>query len=125
MCEKIADFFVLRNSDVQKEDVMNDLYCESGLLGSLSRIAKVAFYLGFINKQVQHDLLKLSRIRNKYAHDKHRLQLDDEPEFVKLLTDTFIYRQNMTDLEPLRPQAVFLSIQEQLSKFINEIHVRA
>lgn len=43
LCEKIADFFIGRNKGVTREAVMEDLYYESGLLGSLARIAKIAF----------------------------------------------------------------------------------
>ena len=125
LCELIAEFFVLRNHRITKEKVMGDLYSEGGLLSSLSKSAKMAYYLGFIDGDIRHDLVKLAKIRNCYAHDKHRGQLQDEPDLLKFLHDSVLYRKNASELEQMRSQHVFLSIQEYIKEVISKTKVNA
>ena len=56
LCNKLADFFASRNRMTPKEKISDDLCNEDGLLGSLHRVAKVAFYLGFVSHEQYHDL---------------------------------------------------------------------
>jgi DNA-binding MltR family transcriptional regulator len=125
LCEKIAEFFTLRNSSITKEKVMKDLYSENGLLSSLSKSAKIAYYLGFIDDDIRHDLSKLAKLRNSYAHEKHRKQLQDEPDLLKLMHDSILYRKNKPELDALSPQHLFLSIQETLQKKVGAIDINA
>lgn len=125
LCSIIGDFFVSRNNEIEKEKVLSDLYSENGMLGSLFRIAKIAFYLGLINKELHHDLNKLAKLRNRYAHDKNRGQLEQEPDLYKFMTDTYLFRQNRARFNEFVPLGVFMSIQEQISRQIQQIDISA
>ncbi len=61
LCEVLARFFSLRNPEVTVEQVLSDLYGESGMLSTLGRIAKLSYYLGFISIEMLHDLKKLAK----------------------------------------------------------------
>jgi len=121
LCDRLAAFFVSRNSNLVESKVKDDIYGEGGMFSSLSKMAKIAYYLGLISKEHQHDLLKLTKLRNRYGHDKSRKQLDEEPSLNKLIQDTNLFRQNKSELENLKPQAVYLAIKDQLIKEIQKI----
>lgn len=114
----------LRSSNVAMngEKARRDLF-EEGPLRYLKAMAAVALHAGMIGPKTRHDLGKFADLRNRYAHDRHRKQLDEDPKMLKLLTDTYLYRENRERLENLGnmlEQKAMFAISEQLRVIIEE-----
>lgn len=118
LSELLSAFFTSRNPEVTHETACRDLYSDGRVLGSLSKMADIAVYLGLISQSQQSALKKFARLRNHYAHGRHRGQLRTEPELFKLITSTDLYTQNAEQLRSLDEQAVFMCIKEQLARDI-------
>ena len=50
--------------------------------------------MGIIGPQARHDLRKFATMRDRYAHDRERKQLKDDPEMFAHLTSTYAFREN-------------------------------
>lgn len=107
-------FFRQRRPEIPSDRIEREMLDEKGVLDSLAKLTKAAFYLGLIEEETKHDIQKIASLRNRYAHDRERLQLDNDPEMFKFITDTFLYKRNASRLAELRPQAVFLCVRDQL-----------
>ena len=102
-----------------RKRIVDDLFGEDGAFGSLTKLSSLAFHLALISDQERHDLGKIGRLRNRYAHDKHRSQLDTDAEMYKLVTDTFLFKSTPS-LKAMKAQAVVLSILDELKFRIAE-----
>jgi Mannitol repressor len=58
----------LRNSFVQDELVLVDLFYSSGPLGPFATKIRMAYVLGMVTTQSYKDLINITRVRNAFAH---------------------------------------------------------
>jgi len=114
LSELLSAFFVSQNPLVSHKNALSELYSEGRVLSSLKKMADVALYLGLISEEQRYDLKSLSKLRDRYAHDRHRKQLYEEPELFALITRTNLYKNNRSDLNGFDQQAILMCIKEQL-----------
>lgn len=104
------------NAERAKKELIDE-----GPLGSLTKLAEVAFHAGIIGEKTKHDLRRFAKLRDRYAHDRHRGQLDDDPDMFKLIQDTYLYRENRAKLEAvsdLHEQRALIAVCEQLKVIV-------
>ena len=99
---------------------------DEGSLGSLTKLSDIAFYLGLIGPKTRHDLRKIAKLRDRYAHDRDRGQLGGDPQMFKLVEETYLYKENrdiMRSTNDLHEQRAFLAICSQLKTNLNSAWV--
>ena len=104
-----------------KEDLI-----EKGAASSLPKVTDLAFHAGLIGEKTRHDLRKVAKLRDRYAHDLNRNQLEDDPEMLQLVLDMHQYKDNkdrIRALPHLPGQRAFLASVEQLKIIITTGHV--
>lgn len=79
----------------------------------LKKLADLAFMLNFISNEDRHDIRKVSRLRDRYAHDKRRGQLDEDEEMFAFLKNTYLFRGSI-ELRQLNRQEVLFCIRDEL-----------
>ena len=117
LAEMLAKRLRVINAAVDIDSAKLDLFI-NGPVSSLKKMADLAFYLGTVGQKTRHDLRKYSNLRDRYAHDRNRLQLQDDSEMFKLLKDTYTYRENKDLLVSENPQAVMYRVYQNLKEII-------
>lgn len=113
-------YFHSVNPSFSRNKALSELYAENRTLGSSKKMTDIAYYLGLVSDQLRHDLGKVSRLRNRYAHDRDRKQLDQDKEMYAILQDTYLYK-GTPGLRDMKPQAVLLSIINELVAQVREV----
>ena len=122
LSEALSRFFVSRNPAVSHERAFNDLYeSPGGVLSNLNKMADVAFYLGLIGEPMRHDLKKFAGLRNIYAHNPKRGQVEKDTEVFKRVTDTYLFNESRDVLKGLDPQRLFLCIIDEIKARLREL----
>jgi DNA-binding MltR family transcriptional regulator len=121
LSEALSRFFVSRNPAVSHEKAFVELYGDRGPLNSLNKMADIAYYLAVIDERMRHDLGKFAKLRNKYAHNPKRGQLDKDAKMFKLVTDTYVFQESCEVLKNLTPQQVFLCIIDEIKARLREL----
>ncbi len=123
LSEALSRFFVSRNPSVSHETAIDDLYDDSRgrALSSLPKMTEVAFYLALIDEQMRHDLKKFAGLRNIYAHNPNRGQVDKDAEVFKRVIDTYVFKENRDVLKDLDPQTVFLCVIDEIKARLREL----
>jgi hypothetical protein len=85
----------------------------------LKRLADLAFYLSFISDEDRHDIRKLGRLRDRYAHDKERKQLTEDAEMFALIEATYLYKSTPA-LKSIAQQQALVCVSRELSARIAE-----
>ena len=94
---------------------------DGAILGSLTKLADMSYYLNLIGPKMLHDLRKLAKLRDRYAHDFPRGQLDTDLEMFKFVQDTHLYKENrarLLEIRELPEQTAFIAVAEQLKASI-------
>ena len=108
-CAKLLfTFFKTKNSANTWEDAEDELFGENGLLGSLTRMVKIAIYLGLLEPDEAADLRLFARLRNMYAHGREREQFYEDPKAAALIRTFRLYGQSPS-LQGHDEQGIFLS----------------
>jgi hypothetical protein len=122
LSEALSRFFVSRNSAVSHESAIDDLYdSRGGVLSNLTKMADVAFYLALIDEPMRHDLKKFAGLRNTYAHNPKRGQVDKDAKVFQQITDTYVFKESRDVLKDLDPQRVFLCIIDEIKARLGEL----
>lgn len=106
------------NTDLDREIATTELITE-GPLNSLKKLSDVSLQLGLIGPKTHHDLVKFSKLRNRYAHDRERKQLPEDHEMYRLLQETYLYRESQQALASVDEQGTMYAIYEQLAEYIS------
>jgi DNA-binding MltR family transcriptional regulator len=97
------------------EEAEDELFGENGMLGSLTRMVRLASYLNLLEQDEASDLRLLARLRNMYAHGRERQQFNEDPKASAVVKSLRLYKQSPT-LQNHNEQVVFLSCYEFLVK---------
>jgi hypothetical protein len=100
----LADLFVqwlLKANPMLDQVQARSELVEKGPLGSAKKLADICYHAGVIGPKTRHDIRCLVNLRDRYAHDRGRKMLDQEPELVKLLTASHIYKENKSRFDAL------------------------
>jgi len=73
------------------------------VFSGLSKKARFAFHLGLIDASVRHDLDKLNKLRNGYAHERDWKSLDTEKRAQDLLSQIHLYQRLKSDFAEAIP----------------------
>jgi hypothetical protein len=119
--EKALDWLTTHNPRLDREAARKEFFVD-GPISSLKKLADLAHVVGVIGPQTRHDLRKFSQMRDRYAHDRKRGQLGDDPEMFSHLTNTYAYRENRDVLSQDRPYAVLLQLSFHLEEVIEAGH---
>lgn len=99
----------LRLNPRAPENAIDRLFTERGVLSAFLHMSTMAYHLGTIEAWVLHDLRRIGKLRNRYAHDRDRGQLDQDIEMLEILKSTEIYRANAA-LQELRAEGLLRCI---------------
>jgi hypothetical protein len=122
LSEALSRFFVSRNPAASHKSAIDDLYdYRRGVLNNLPKMAAVAFYLAIIDKSMHHDLKKFAALRNTYAHNPKRGQVDKDAKVFQQITATNVYKESRDVLKGLDPQRVFLCIIDEIKDRLREL----
>ena len=112
--------FKTRNGHVTWERAKKELFSETGLLSSLSKMTKIASYLALITVDEAHDLRLLGRLRNMYAHGKHRDQLDRDQDAARLVKDMNLCKNSAATLAGFEVEWIYLACTAHLLNLLNQ-----
>ena len=99
------------------EKLEKDLFSfNTGIMGGIFKANKTCLYLDLIEYEVSHDIDKLIKIRNAYAHKAGSGQLSDDDELFGYIEDTYFYKRNRGALKELSKQDVL----DQYSKHLTD-----
>jgi len=98
-------------------------FFEEGPIGSLKKLADLAYFTGSIGPKTRHDLRKFASLRDRYAHDRERKQLSDDPEMFALLTATYTFRDNRELLQGEYHTATLLRVFWHLHEVVESRHL--
>ena len=83
------------------------------------KLADLAYFLGLVSEEDRTDICSLSRLRDRYAHDLERGQLDSDAKMFGYIQDTNLYKRT-AQCASLTPQAAFLAIVCELVARLHE-----
>ena len=101
------------NADAAREELLID-----GPLGSASKMTLFLMHAGVIDRDMADDLRSLCKLRHRYAHDHGRGQLKDEPDLMKLLSNTNTFKQGRALLSGVDEQGVLVCL---FAKLMSEV----
>ena len=87
------------------------------MLGSLSRMANLSYYLGLLAHDEVADLKTLARLRNMYAHGRDRDQFYRDDKTLAVLRSLILVHNSQHLLESHDEQGIFMSC----AKFIQSL----
>ncbi|MCB1887833.1 MAG: hypothetical protein KDH20_09525 [Rhodocyclaceae bacterium] len=100
--------FKTKNPAKTWEEADSELFGENGLLSSLTRMVKIAVYLGLLEPDEVADLRIFARLRNMYAHGREREQFHEDPKAAALIRSLRLFKLSPT-LQSHDDQGIFLS----------------
>ena len=101
-------FFGTTGMERTWEEAESELFGENGMLGSLTRMVRLATYLNLLQPDEVADLRLLARLRNMYAHGREREQFYEDPKAAALIKTLRLYKNSPT-IQSHDEQGIFLS----------------
>ena len=98
-------------------------FFEEGPISSLKKIADFAYFAGIVGPRTRHDLRKFATLRDRYAHDRQRKQLDEDPDMLGLVKQTYTYKENAEALSNDAPYSIFVRVFWQIHECLVLGHV--
>lgn len=96
------------------------VFAEPGMLSSLSKCLRLAKALRMVSGDEYHDIQKLVKLRNMYAHGRTRVELRDDTAAKTVLYSMKIYINNKMQLDSLDPGRAFFCCVDFLLEAIDE-----
>lgn len=87
---------------------------------TLTGMANTAHRLELIDSAERDDIHRLAELRNRYAHDKHRLQLDEDVAMSSLIEETALYADT-SELRTFAAQQVLMAITLEMRVRLGEL----
>lgn len=107
--ELLFAFFQSLNPKSSWGRAQKELFSETAILSSLTRMTRLAYYLGLVNEDEVHDLRIFARLRNMYAHGRERKQFYQDPIAADLLRHLRLYKNSQEVFADFDDQGIFLS----------------
>ena len=97
------------------EKLDKDLFSfNTGIMGGIFKANKTCLYLDLIEYEVSHDIDKLIKIRNEYAHKLESRQLSEDGDLFKHIENTFFYKRDRSSLLELSKQDILNAYENHL-----------
>ena len=113
-------FFKRRNPHATWERASKELFSETGLLSSLSKMTKIASYLALITDDEAHDLRLLGRLRNMYAHGRNRDQLNRDIETANIVLNLKLCKNSAATFSGFEVEWVYLGCTAHLRGLLEQ-----
>lgn len=109
------------NPDISELEFDNKgIFAEPQMLSSLSKCIRFAKVLNIVSADEFHDIDKLVKLRNKYAHGRNRTALDDDPDATAIVLSMKLFLNNKDSLVAMSTGHIFLSCVQTLSENVKE-----
>jgi DNA-binding MltR family transcriptional regulator len=120
LAKLLFSHFTKMSPRVTWERAQKELFSESGLLSSLSKMTKIATYLGLVTADEAHDLRLLARLRNMYAHGRQRDQLDRDQEASRVIMDLVLHKNSAATFAGSEIEWIYLGCTAHLLSLLEQ-----
>ena len=96
------------------------LFSEGNMFENLTKCLTLAKALNLVDSIIDADLRKMVRLRNMYAHGRHRTELKEDAEAAALVRSTRIYANSKASLDTLDIGKAFFCCTDRLTEIIVE-----
>lgn len=113
-------FFKTRQASLEWDAAEADLFGETGMLGSLSRMVKLCAYLALLTNEEANDLKLFARLRNMYAHGRDRGQFYTDPKSAGMVRALLAFKNSPAVFAAHDEQGIFMACAEYLRQRLRE-----
>jgi hypothetical protein len=96
------------------------IFSEPNMLSSLSKCLTLAVALDLVDDLMEFDIRKLVRLRNMYAHGRHRIELREDEEAQDIVRMLKIYANSGEDLRALEIGNAFFCCIDRIKEVVQE-----
>lgn len=113
----------LKNSIIKSStlNIVDSDFVTKSELKDFYRIINFSSDHGIIGEKTKDDIHCFRKLRNAYAHDRNRAQLEEDPEMLSILKSTNLYKENYSkfdESDPIYGQRIMMAIARTLFDII-------